>query len=365
MLRAAQAGLALALAACGGASPGPSRSAPEPSPASIAEPAPRQPTADARVLPRAATFGDVVGALQRLDQAPTAPGQPRCLLRLGAGESARLEAEPAVAVRPAPAAPADLDVLLQTEPGPVRILSRWGQHGTGVHSLALTALTASVPTHAAVAVLVTDEGVYVRTTVGEAARPLPFVVSELPEVLAALAPAAGSWTAFVTAESQVPLSLVAQVLQALPYPRAEVALAVPLTPGTRLPSAPAAPAEANRCPDGLPETDEPEGELSVAALRAGLQSMVDGAGECLRTTQGAGAAGSRLRVAFRVAADGSTAAACLSADEPRDDTLGRCVLNLARGMRFTAPAPSGSVDAELPLALKPDQGLRQAPLCGG
>ena len=74
--------------------------------------------------------------------------------------------------------------------------------------------------------------------------------------------------------------------------------------------------------------------------------------------------GERLgAVLFRVGPDGRVAQACIGSDELGDAGVRRCVLDAIRATAFPRPDPSGTVDAALPVVLRPDASLRQRPLC--
>ena len=168
--------------------------------------------------------------------------------------------------------------------------------------------------------------------------------------------------AFVTAEAQVPVREVYALLEELHRLGARTAFAVNLAPNTPLPAEPA-PASVQRCPDGLSETSEPEGNLELDALLAGVGPLKERAPDCLTRGGAQGAAGGRLTVAMRIDAQGRVKESCMRADELGDPAIAACVLELTRGLAFPAPSPAGVVDAELPLVLRPHSAPAQAAVC--
>lgn len=347
----------LALASCGG------------SPPPVDEPAAREDDppsgTDDRSLGAAATYGDLLAGARALDDRRDQDSDAGCLVRrLASGW--RLEADLAVAVRPLPAAPADLDERLRTDPGPLVLLSRWGAYGEARDgALAFSAVTMTLPPRREPAVvwIVTDEGVIVRSSgaaLEAGAGPLDAAVAALPADVGAL---------FVAAEAGVPLARLAEVLARVPASlHGRVGLAVVLAPGTRLPAPPPAPTPAEseaRCPDGLPALgdDEPLGSLRPERIVSSLGPLRQSVEICVGATDGPGAAGGRVVIALRIGGDGRVAHACVVEDGPDDPALRACVVRATRGIAFPAPEPAGFVDVSLPLALAPAESQRQRPLC--
>lgn len=320
---------------------------------------------DVRSLAPDATFGELLDAARTLDDRRDQESSAGCLLR----PAWRLEADLAVAVRPLPASPDDLDDALEAEPGPVNVLTRWGAFGSGdpAHP-SFSAVTSTLPPRREPALVwvVTERGVYARSS-REAARDVePVPVAQLaatipdPESIGAL---------FVTAESGTPISRVADVLALVPPALAgRVALAVPLAPGTRLPTPPREAeldARAGLCPNGLPElpADAPSGDLRPDAIVQSLGPLRQGAETCVSSTQGPGALGGRVVLALRIGPDGRVSDACAVEDATNDAVLRECLLRAARATAFPAPEPPGYIDAQLPLTLAPLASQRQRPLC--
>jgi len=127
---------------------------------------------------------------------------------------------------------------------------------------------------------------------------------------------------------------------------------------------PAAPeASVRRCPDGLSETDQPEGDLALDALLGAVTPLKQQAPDCLTRGGARGAAGGKLTIALRIDAQGKVNESCVRADELGDPAIAACVLELTHGLAFPAPQPAGVVDAELPLVLRPHSAPAQAPVC--
>jgi hypothetical protein len=119
-----------------------------------------------------------------------------------------------------------------------------------------------------------------------------------------------------------------------------------------------------RCPDGLPATDAPEGNLPLPTLTAGIAPLKEQAPDCLGRGDARGAAGGQLAIALRVDARGKVEQACLARDELGDAAVAACVIDLARRLSFAPPSPSGVLDLELPLLLRPSVRAGQRPICG-
>lgn len=363
----------LGVAGCGGTGggagsrvPGPGTDRPDEGPDGEGG---REATADPRALGVTSTFGDLVAAARRLDDRFEADSDAGCLLRgSGAGSPFRLEADIAVAVRPLPDAPPDLDARLGATGLGIRALTRWGSLGAG-DDLALVVFTSTPPVSAPSAVLlaITDRGAFVIPigTSRERMGPVP-----LAEALSRVAARTEGDPApiVVTAEEGVSLAILREALTGLSASVAGlVALAVPLAEGTRLPPDPAAQADNldGACPDGLPEPAPGAafGDLPPAAILEGLRPLRDGAAQCFANTTGRAASGGRVGISVRIGADGAVIAACVSDDGIGDPGLRSCLVELARASRFPAPSPAGIVDAVLPLVLRPDDSMRQRPIC--
>ncbi len=354
---------ALLFCACGGAPA--TQAPPAQSPASVsaspaataAAPAPERPLA---------TFGDLVDtASARVLAGADAATAPCLLAARGGGHVLSAELMPALSELAEPAD--DLDAQLRAARGPVRALTAWGQSGAIDPDLAIAAFTALPPQSlraAVVAIVLTDEGAYLRFGAGgssDADGPLP-IASVVPRLLAR--PEAAQAVLFVTAESAIPLGDLAGLLRLLPHGR-DVALAQLLPQGTRLPvlAGPTPPARA--CPDGLPEPapGRAEGQLATETVGAALAPLRDSASACLVNAQGAARAGGRLAIALRIDERGGVEDACLLEDGIADSGLATCVLGSARALRLPAPQPPGFVDVHLPLALTPSNEPAPAPLC--
>lgn len=305
----------------------------------------------AAALAASAPFSSLVDAIRRRDDHRDQDRGAGCLLRANATVS--LEADLAVSVRPTPVPPDDLDALLDERRDFV-VLTRSGVLGLATpEKQGFVAMTTTLP-HLASArlVVVTDRGVRIvdeggRITAGDASYP--------PD-----APGLG-W--FVTAEAGVPISSLVTALRRLPDAPGRIGLAVSLPLASTLPPplAPEPQPTAARC-EGLPETSEPEGDLAVATLLRGAEGLRFAVALCAGETQGAGAAGSRLELLFRVAADGHARDACVRADSADDAVLRACVAQAANRLVFSAPT-GGVVDVALPLVIEPAAAYRQTPLC--
>jgi hypothetical protein len=334
-----------------------------------AGPAPRPAVAPAQLEPRAlredAHFADLVLTARLLLEAGRGDSDTGCLIAHD-HDGYRLGADLMPAFNEIPDAPAELDAALQAAKGPIRVLTAWGEVGDGTYALALAGFTTIGPESAhalGLALLLTDQGVYLRYSDGAASAddgPLPMQAA-VARLLGA--PHNANAVLYVTAEAATPLGQLVELLRELPAGR-QVALASPLPPGTRLPAAQQA-APAQTCPDGLPEpsADSTEGSLDTQAIIAALGPLRKDAQACLAAAQGQARAGGRLAVALRITQDGRVQAACVQRDAIGDATLEACVLASARNLLFPPPDPPGFVDVHLPLALTPVGPGTQRPLC--
>lgn len=299
---------------------------------------------------------------RNLDAANHTQSQEGCLLALG--PAARLGADVLLAIRPLADPPKELATLLLRAAGPPTIFTAWGSSPGELPDIALAAFTTTTAASAkaaAVAVFATAQGAFVRgAQLPLRAHPEALEVGAAGALLAQLPDPV---IAYVTAESATPVEQVANLLRSLPN-RFEVALAVALPNGTRLPAATPHSQELS-CPDGLPEpkADEPEGALDPAALRTVLAPLRDAALKCALSTGGQALQGGRLELGIRIAADGRPGELCMVRDEIDELVLRRCVIEAARALRFPAPNPPGFVDLQLPLELALTGPAAQRPLC--
>ena len=311
-------------------------------------PAPTSP----RDLAANATFADLVAAARRQDDLRDQDSTAGCLLRAVA--SYRLEADLAAAVRPLPEAPTSIDTRLES----VAVLTRYGTIGNADASLGLVAFTTTQPSdHAEAAVLIVQRtDLFVARTSGGSARAITTRELEALDD--------GHLLLFVTATAGTSVGDLSSVLRAIPASFAgRVGLAVALPQGTRLAAPPsAAEAPANEAICALSETEEAPGELSVEAIRLGVQPLVARAEACVGASEGRGALGGRVVLSMRIGASGEVSEACISEDATGDGVLRACLVHAARALAFAAPT-SGSVDVALPLVLAPGLAHRQRAIC--
>jgi hypothetical protein len=251
------------------------------------------------------------------------------------------------ALRPLPPPEAELDAALAKNIT-VNVLTPFGRYGTAAGALTLASFTYAPPTHEAIALMLSDQGIALRGTNANVPPRDKLTLADVLPTVAALMPA----TVFVSAEAQVPSDALADLLRALQAQHIPLALAVNLAPATHLPEAPSAPL-ADTCPSGLPDTSEPEGALDVSALTPALSELRTRAAECLSSADPRGAAGGHISLLLRVSSTGSLANACIDRDETGDARLRGCILEQAQKLHFPTPTPKGSVDLALPLSLVP------------
>jgi len=365
--------LALLLSSCGSAEPRVEAPEIELWPESEGDQRPEPPVDPPQLSPRAllsmASFSKLVEIARRLDESDDTESGARCILRprTSAGAGYRLEAEIAVAVRPLPDAPEDLDARLRASGEPIRPLTRWGLAGAALDGMLVASFTALPPVRgrAPIVLALTNEGHYLRRDSGGGAPAGPVSVDAVRAFLDGLAPE--TVVVFVTAEAGVPVRALERVLATIP-PRLPVALAVALPADTTLPPG-IGPAERplgggteGLCPDGLPPGPggRIEGELDPALIRQALAPLDEAGRECVAGSGAAVASGSVLDLAFRIAEDGTVAEACVTNDGPGSVALRRCLLEALRALSFPRPIPGGTVDVEAPLVVQHEIEL---PLC--
>jgi hypothetical protein len=327
-------------------------------PVAAADHAAAQPTAAraaVRELDLDASYADLVRLAAQLDGQPAQ--ETGCLL-VRAAHRLQLSGEVTSALRPLPQPSDDLETALERAVS-VNLLSLYGRHGDVPGAPTFAAFSTAPPTRTAAALIATDHGYYLRGT--SAGAPV-LNRQPLAAVLAALGTQASA-TLFVAAEAHVPVGELVQTLDALAARAQPAVLAVNLAPNTALPEPRPARSDA-LCPGGLADTDAPQGELEMAALQAGLISLRERAADCLGQAGAAGAAGGKLELALRIGATGTIEAACVTSDETGDAHLRACLLDLTRKLTFPAPSPRGSVDVQLPLALRARASAATPLLCG-
>jgi hypothetical protein len=347
----------LCLAACGGTQAPPPEHHPRPHDEHEDDP----PVATSpRDLAPDATFADLALIVARQDRLRDSDSDAGCILRTTTS-GFRIDADLAVAVRPLPEVPEDLDELLAHTPGPVRVLTRYGSYGdTG--QLGASALTTTMPPRDPVATLLvlTDRGVYLRHTDHPETSAGPLTIDAVRAAVSA------STTVFVASEAGVALTTLRSLLAALPEGLdGHVGLALTLAEGTRLPDAPTLqPAEELAlCEGGLPvlADDVVSGDLSSAQVLAGLAPLRSAGEICVGTSTGTGARGGRVVVDVRIAAGGNVSSACVREDDTDDATLRACLVHALETLTFDDPG--GVIDFELPLVLAPGLSHRQRAIC--
>jgi TonB family protein len=318
------------------------------------------------VLGPSATFGDLVRTARLLAERGQRDSSSACMLR-GAGGGYVLEADLMPAISGASEAPSELDARLQ-EGGRVAALTAFGVHGDATAPNALEAWTAVAPERLStsfVLLALTDEGVYLRAepprpSASTAALTLDAVAAALGATQAEGAPA----TCYVTAEPEVALEQLAQLLSRVPA-SCQAVLGTLLPAGTKLPAPPTA-VEPPRCPEGLPELPAiaVEGELPVPVLRQGLSAVSPGALRCLQYAPAVAAAGISIDLALRINPRGLVDRVCVLESSVTNVPFETCVLEAARNARFDPPSPAGYVDVHAPLSLVAERWPVQRGFCG-
>jgi len=308
-----------------------------------------------RTLSAEAQYLELVQSALALEGKSTAGA---CLLATRS-DGYELASDVAPAVRPLPLPVDDLDALLKQVES-VELLSGWGRYGNGGANLALASFTLHPPAHEAVALLLTDQGIALRGVSGRAA--LRHDALDVPQAVELLR-RRGAPLVFVAAERAIPLASLQMLLATLDAARLPVALAVNLAGDTKLPVPMRESSRATACDDGLPPTDAPDGNLPGSELNRGLGALSERLPDCLLRGDASGAAGGRLTLAFRINASGRVQEACVAKDDIDDPGVAACVIELARSLSFAPPSPSGVLDIELPLALRPSPRAAQPATC--
>jgi hypothetical protein len=259
-----------------------------------------------------------------------------------------------------PLPPQDLALALG-EAGPVDILTRYGRYGNAPGHPTFAAWTEGPPPTKPVLLALTSHGPVVR---GIAEGLLPAVLSEQdPTALAETLRTSGLDGVFVAADADLPEETLVQWLGALDAKGLPSTLVTMLPIGLSAPVKPAADSAALRCPAGLPEERGELGELPAEALRAGIAPMRSELVACLGAGSIASAQGGRMQLALRIDGQGRVVRRCVVATSMADEGLLSCVLARVAALRFEPPRPSGIVDMELPLVLRPVYASAPRGLC--
>jgi hypothetical protein len=327
--------------------------------ARVAQPSPaeakRTLVRDPREVPGQAHFGDLVRLAQELDGSGNGHSEAGCLLR--GTEPLHFEADLSLSVRPLPPVSEHAKEVMDDKSGAITVLSPWGTSGAAKTELSdaiLLPFTTTSPGAVklpTVALFATRDGVYLRANKGL----LPGAPST------ALSPEeAGSWLArlgepaavYVTAERALELRKLTELLKLVPN-RHEVALAVALPKGTRLPT-PAADNGEGQCPQGLPEpaAAEVEGSLDATAAQGALAPLREAALSCALSSGGKALLGGKLVLALRIGPDGRAREACFVSDAIAEPVLRRCLLSSVRDLPLPMPKPTGFADVHLPLQIE-------------
>lgn len=345
----------VALVACGAHADGATRPA-QPSTASASKPTTQMtaapaPAPDPRELSGQAHFGDLVRLAQALDSSDKGHSEAGCLLR--GTEPLKFEADLSLSVRPLPPAPDHVAEGIGDKLGTVTVMSPWQTLPGDLPDATLLPFTTTSPNavkRPTLALFATREGAFLRGPRDLLAAP-PSALS--PDE-------AGAWLArlnepaavYVTADRALDLRRLVEVLKRIPD-RHEVALAVALPAGTRLPP-PATDSGEGLCEQGLPDPEpgQTEGGLDPRAAQGALAPLRGAALSCALSTGGRALLGGKLMLALRVGKDGRAHAACFVSDEVREPLLRRCLLASVRDLPLPTPSPAGFVDVHVPLQLE-------------
>lgn len=323
-----------------------------------------------RALSPETTFGALVRQVAELDRNGKAYSNEHCLLRAPSGSGPwRLSADLAVALRPLPDVPEDLDVALNNREA-LSVLTRWGHIGAGARGPMLAALTTSPPSarQQALIIIITDRGIYGRSSnvalpIGwQGGLDLEKVNTFITKQRAQLASAVDG--IYVTAERDVPLLEIRRVLEILAPIKVPVAFATSLVSGTRQPKA-QDPSTELLCPNGLPAlvAGTAYGTLARETMKTAIGGLKERAERCMKASSGTSVTGDVLRLQARLSPNGQVIQTCFVVDEVGDLGLRRCIEKALLDLDFPAPNPTGYVDIDLPLRFVYLPAASQAPLC--
>jgi hypothetical protein len=322
-------------------------------PAAVRAPVSQPPAPDApdlRRLPRNAAFADLVDAARAVDSAGESRSEAGCLLR--EPEPVRLEADLLLAARPLPRPLTDLGPAVVQRTGTVTVLSAWGNVVGDLPDVVLLSFTTTTPNAIKlpiIALFMTRAGTFVR-----GAEP---PIRAHPEALtmtaatALLAQFSGPAAIYVTAEADISINALTELLRAVPN-RFELALAVALPKGTRLPP-PATAVNELLCPEGLPvpARNEREGALDAKAAQVAFAPLREAALSCALATGGRALLGGRLVLGLRIGSNGKPRNLCFVSDAIGEPLLRRCLISAARDLALPTPRGAGFVDVNLPLEI--------------
>jgi hypothetical protein len=349
-------GMSLLVPACGAHSSAAS-SETQPTAAVTAQPRAAKPTAapDRREVSGQAHFGDLVRLAQELDGGGKGHSEAGCLLR--GTEPLHFAADLSLSVRPLPPVSENAKEVMEDHAGAITVMSPWGTVGASqkdpVDAILLPFTTTSpaavkLPT---VALFAARDGVYLRA---------PHALLPGAPTTALSPDDAGAWLArltdpaavYVTAERALPLRKLMELLKLVPN-RHEVALAVALPKGTRLPP-PAADNGEGSCAGGLsePAASDVEGSLDAAQARSALAPLREAALTCALSSGGKALLGGKLVLALRIGPDGRAREACFVSDAIAEPMLRRCLLSSVRDLSLPVPKPAGFADVHLPLQIE-------------
>lgn len=281
---------------------------------------------------------------------------------------ARLEADLAIAARPLPPAPEQCERAVAESVGAIPVISTWGNRPGESDDGVLVAFTTTTPKavkNPAIGLFVTTAGVLLRAADPNLrAKPERMTPDQAGVLLSSVA---GPGTVYVTADRDLPLSQLLETVELVVPDRFEIALAVALPKGTKLPvlTPPTAARAGELCPDGLPPpaASDREGELSGAAAQSSVGPLREHALACALNTGGRALLGGRLVLALRIADNGRAREACFVSDEIGEPLLRRCLVSAARDLAFPAPSPAGFADLQVPLQIELEGPAAQRPRC--
>lgn len=306
-----------------------------------------------RDFPAGATFGDLVVAAAALGEGERA-SSASCSLRVQPDGRHRLEADLGpVFVKEAPV---DLDPLA-SRLGRVTLTTPFGNIGSqGVVIQALTPLPGSLVNGVVSVLFVTDKAVLFSVAtndrIGDDAAQVvtPKDTSRLRETLGK-APAV-----IVSAERDVSLDRVRDVLRWADGATGSVVFGVPLGPDDKMPREWQQPRHhvdffdgPEKCLKG-PLSYHVRGRYDEATLNTAAGEIRRDAATCASKLP-AGSYGGRLFLSVEIGKDGRAAGACFTGDETQSAEVRACVIERVRALRY--PAPRQNVAFTQTIALVP------------
>lgn len=333
--------------ACGGAEAAPETpERPERSVAGLEEPIDLTASrGNPRNLDSNATYGDLVTSVHEAEEAGVEASTDDCLLHVSE-EGIQFRAELAAALHPIPR-----PRLLRPAQGPVRILTRWGQQGSGRTAVSALVLEPALTENTrSLVFFISDEDrcddleVIIRTPDGSTNETL--CASDFSmEAVSAQLDNLSDVRVYLSAAPTVRLDSLLPLLREID---STVVFASPVPEDTTLPE-PLTETGELLCDRLQPAPEMEVGTLDSQTIRSGLEEIREALLSCNSMLT---SAYRRLEVRLDIEGDttGRIARMCVTGDTQPDHRLRQCVAQAMTRARFAAP--NGRVQVEMPLVFQ-------------